>query len=353
MHAHRLVTFATLVSATAAQWSQVCPAHYGTWEGSTLSGLPFSGTGFPVRLQQAHIEPKGAARAITQLAFRSSGIVGDARYQSRTVDLDIQMGHGNLASFGNTFAGNYRTPPMAVFARRTVNTPDYSPGSRSAPTPFDLAFALDVPFTHNGVDDLVWEVTVHGASGAGTAVPLDAVTSGMNLVIPSNYQLNGQGCSYGGAEMLLHPTGSLQGFPVNAWIQDWSTRNCPPASAAVLLLGVTDPNVTVPGLCTNLRVMPLIQVPGVTDGTGGFDPFPNTAPLPRIPYAASSVGSRLEAQVAAIDASGPTLYASNGASTILPPWTPTVGIARLYETPTTSGPTLSTTTGLVVRVSGP
>jgi hypothetical protein len=91
-------------------------------------------------------------------------------------------------------------------------------------------------------------------------------------------------------------------------------------------------------------------VPGATDAAGGFDPFPNTSPLPRIPYNATSVGARLEAQVAALDASG--LFLSNGASSILPPWTPPVGIARLYETPTTA-PSLSTLIGLVVKVGGP
>ena len=353
MLALRLVSCAALASAAAAQWSQVCPAHYATWEGSSLSGLPFSGTAFPVRLQQAHVEPKGATRAITQLAFRSSAVAGDARFQPRTVDVDIQMGHGNLATFSNVFAANYTTPAVAVFARRMVNTPDYSIGSRNAPTSFDFVFALDVPFTHNGVDDLIWDINVYGASGAGASVPLDVAQSGSNLVIPSNYQLNGTGCTYGGREMVLRPTGSLQGFPVSGWIQDWSSTNCPPNSPTVFMLGVTDPNLPVRGLCTNLRVLPLVQVPGVSDAAGAFDPFPNTSPLPRIPYAASSVGARLEAQVAAIDATGPTLYASNGATTILPPWTPTVGIARLYQSPTSGGPALSTVLGLVVRVSGP
>lgn len=349
-----LVSFAALASAAAAQWSQVAPSHYANWEGSSLSGLPFSGTAFPVRLQQVHVEPSGATRSIQYLAFRSSAIAGDLRYQGRTVDIDIWMGHGRLATFANSFAGNYLTAAQNVFVRRTVNTPDYSPGSTSAPTPFDLQFVLDTPFVHNGVDDFVWEINVFGASGAGTAVPLDSVNSGMNLVIPSNYQLNGVGCTYAGPPMTLRPTGSLQGFPVNGWIFDWTTTACPPGSPAVFLLGVTDPNAPLPGLCTNLRVVPVIELAGVTDATGGFDPFPATSPLPRIQYNAASIGARLEAQVAVVDTAGPPrLFASNGASSILPPWTPTVGIARLYETPTTGGPSLSTIVGLVVQVGAP
>jgi hypothetical protein len=341
-----------VVLPAAAQWSAVAPAHYATWEGTSLSGVPFSGTAFPVRLQQVHDEPSGAVRSIQFLAFRSSAVAPDLRFQRRTVDVDVWMGHGSLAGVTSNFAANYLAPPQNVFVRRTVNTPDYSGGSTSSPAPFDLRFLLDAAFVHNGVDDFVWEVNVFGASGTGSAVPLDSVVSGMNLVIPSNYELNGTGCTFGARPMTLRPTGSLQGFPVNAWIQDWTATDAPPSSPAVLMVGTTNPNLPVPGLCTNLYVLPLLQAGGTTDGAGSFDPFPPTAPTPRIPYSASSVGARLEAQVAVVDVTGPLrLYATNGASTILPPWTPAVGIARLYQTPTVA-PSLSTTTGLVVEVGG-
>ncbi|HLU39182.1 MAG TPA: hypothetical protein VK081_07340 [Planctomycetota bacterium] len=347
----RTLPFLALSAAAAAQWSVVAPAHYEHWEGTTLSSGPFSGTSFPIRLQQVHVEPKGQVRTITRIAFRSSAVTPDARFASRNVDMDLWMGHGSLATVGTDFAGNYLSPPQHVVARRMVQTPDWSGGSASSPTPFDFVIPLDTPFTHNGVDDFVWEVNVFGASGTGTAVPLDAAMSGMNLVIPSNYQLHGTGCQVGGNAMTLRPTGSLQGFPVNAWILDWTATACPPNSPAVLLLGVVNPDISVPGLCTNLYVLPDVQVGGTTDASGGFAPFPSTSPLPRIAYQPAGVGVRLEAQVAVLDTSGPQLYASNGASSILPPWTPTVGIARLAQTPA-SGPTLSTTLGIIVQVGG-
>jgi len=343
--------FVLSACSAAAQWSQVAPAHYENWEGTTVSSAPFSGTAFPVRLQQVHVEPKGAVHQVRSLAFRRDGRLGDPRFASRTVDMEMSMGHGALATVSASFAANYVSPPQVTFARRSVQTPDYSGAAREAPGPFDFVLPLDAPFVHNGVDDFVWDITVHAASGTGTAVPLDAVTSGFNLVIPANYALNGLGCSYNGGEVLLRPNVSLQGFPVNGWILDWAASNCPPSTPAVFMLGTADPDLPLPGLCTNVHVLPLAQVAGTSDASGGFAPFPSTSPLPRIPQSAAGVGLRLEAQVALLVAGPPLqVLATNGASSILPPSTPTVGIARVLQTPT-SGPTLSTTTGLVVRMA--
>lgn len=334
-----------------AQWSQVAPAHYENWEGTTLASSPFSGTAFPVRQQQIHIEPKGAVHQIQSLAFRRDARAGDPRFGPRTVDMEMAMGHGTLATASASFAANYLTPPQTTLARRNVQTPDWSAGARISPAPFDFVLPLDAPFVHNGVDDFVWDITVYGASGTGTIVPLDAVTSGFNLVIPANFELNGTGCSYAGSEVLLRPSVSLQGFPVNGWILDWAASNCPPTTPGVFMLGTVDPDLPFPGLCTNVHVLPLVQVPGASDATGGYQPFPSTSPLPRIPQSAAGVGLRLEAQLVLLQAGPPLqILASNGASSVLPPSTPTVGIARVLQTPT-SGPTLSTITGAVVRLA--
>ncbi|MEZ5965277.1 MAG: hypothetical protein R3F56_15700 [Planctomycetota bacterium] len=347
----RIAVLTLLAASVSAQWSQVAPAHYDAWEGTTVSSAPFSGTSFPVRLQQVHIEPKGAVHTIASLAFRRDGRLGDPRFQGRTVDMEMQMGHGALASVSASFAGNYLSPPQTTLARRVVQTPDYSAGARQAPAAFDFVLPLDVPFAHNGVDDFVWDITVHGAGGTGTAVALDAVISGFNLVIPANYELNGTGCTYAGNEILLRPNVSLQGFPVNGWILDWAATACPPGTNGVFLLGTVDPDLPFPGLCTNVHVLPLVQVPGVSDANGGYAPFPSTSPLPRIPQSGAGVGLRLEAQLVLLQAGPPLqLLASNGASAVLPPPTPMVGIARVLQTPT-SGPTLSTTTGVVVRLA--
>lgn len=346
----RNLAVALLAAPLAAQWSQVAPAHYESWEGTTVSSGPFSGTAFPVRMQQTHVEPKGAVRQILSLAFRRDGRAGDPRFGPRSVDMEMLMGHGALATVSASFAANYVSGPQTVLARRTLQTPDWSPDPRRAPTPFDFVLPLDAPFVHNGVDDFVWDITVHGASSTSTAVPMDGVTSGFNLVIPANFSLNGTGCTHNGAEILLRPGISLQGFPVNGWILDWTATNCPPNTAGVFMLGIVDPDVPLPGLCTNVHVVPLVQVGGTSDANGMFEPFPSTSPLPRIPQSAAGVGLRLEAQTVLVAGPPLQLLATNGASSILPPPTPAVGIARVLQTPT-SGPTLSTTTGAVIRLA--
>lgn len=344
------VVLTVLASGLAAQGFLVTPSHYATWEGTTASSLPFSGTAFPVRFQQIHTEPSGAPTLMRWLAFRRDARGPDARFASRQVDLDLWMGHGSHAGASNSFSANYLSTPQNVFLRKVVSTPDWSGLPRVSPAPFELALPLDTPFLHDGARDFVWEANVFGASGTGTIVLLDAVSSGMNIVIPANYELQGIGCTVNGSEMLLRSGASLQAFPVNGWIYDWAATACPPSSPTVLLVGALNPSLPLPGLCTNVHVLPLVDVPGMSDAAGAFDPLPNTSPLPRSSYFAGMVGARLEAQVAAIDSSGvPRLVASNGCSTILPPWTPVVGIARLYQTPTTS-PTLSTISGVPVAI---
>ncbi len=351
MHRHLfpVVLAASLIPSLGAQ-TLVAPAHYANHEGTTASSYPFSGTAFPIRYQQIHTEPSGAARLMRWIAFRRDSRGPDPRFAPRQVDLDVWMGHGSHASASASFGANYLDTPQNVFVRKVVSTPDWSGLARTSPAPFDFPLLLDTPFLHDGVRDWVWEANVFGASGAGTVVLLDAVSSGMNLVIPADYELQGFGCTVNGSEMLLRSGSSLQAFPVNGWIYDWAASACPASSPAALFVGTVNPNLPFPGLCTNVYALPLFDIGGTSDANGAFDPLPPTSPLPRSSYHQSMVGARLEAQVVAIDSTaGPRLVASNGCSTILPPWTPTIGIARLYQSPTVA-PTLSTITGVPVAI---
>jgi hypothetical protein len=348
-----LLSFFVSAAALTAQTPLFSPPHYATEEGTTISSLPFSGTTFPIRCQQLHTDLHGPATTLKGIAYRRDGTrAPNALFASRSLDLLLRCAGANTATFGATFASNYATPPVAVVTRKSVNSPDFVDQPRIVPAPFLFAIPFDVPFAYAGTLDLLWEVEVFGATGSGTSVPLDGVISGFNLVIPGSYVMVGRGCNVPAAsqnEMQLRSSISLQGFPVNAWIFDYAVANAPANAAAVFLFGTVNPNLPVPGLCTNLFVTPVLSVSGTTDGQGAWRPLATILPSPRIAYADAAVGARVEAQVIALDANRPgglPLAGTNGVSSTLPPWTPTVDIARLHETGTTTG------TGTLARGSG-
>lgn len=333
-----------LAAAVPAQGSQISPKHYTREEGTSLSSYPFSGTTFPVRYQQVHTDFKGAPHAINTLGFRRDGTrAANALFGARTLDIELRLAHANHPTFGATFSANYATPPITVFTRKLLAVPDLSQPPRLVPPPEQVYFLFDTPFPYDGVQDLLWETVMHGATGPGTAVPLDLATSGMNLVIPAGYLMTGVGCmvpASSNTEMQMRTSSSLQGFPVNAWIFAYDVVSAPASAAAVFLFGTTNPNLTVPGLCTALYVNPVISVSGTTDAAGAWKPLGAMTPAPRIPYSANAVGARTEAQVVALDAQRPVglpLAASNGVSMAFPDWTPVFQAARLYEVGTTTG----------------
>ncbi|MCA8957138.1 MAG: hypothetical protein KDC87_13770 [Planctomycetes bacterium] len=356
-----LVPF-VLLATLSAQAPLVSPAFYAVEEGTTTATLPFgntrSTTGFPQHSQQVIGGLQGPARVFRSLSFRRDGTFAEnTLFDARTVDLDLHLGHGTYASASATFSANYATPRQQVFARRGLSLPSLVTQPRVVPAPFLVSIPFDTPFPYSGTQDLVWEVNAYSQlTGAGSLTPVDASFSGMNLVMPSGYTMNGQGCTAQGTtnEVQLRSTGSLQNFPVNAWILALSVSNAPSNAAGLLLLGFGNPNVPVPGLCTNLFVNPKLTLYGTTPASGAWQPLGSIAPAPRIAYAASLVGTTFEAQAAVGDATVPyglKLVATNGLSVRLNDWTPTFQVAQISESGASTGTgTLSTSSAAVVAL---
>jgi hypothetical protein len=359
--------FALLLPSCAAilpaQTSLVSPAFYVNEEGTTTASLPFgtpnSTASYPLRSQQVIGGLRGQPRVFRSLAFRRDGQrAASTLFDARSIDFELFLGHGNVASASSTFASNYTTPRQQAFARRTFSVPGIADLPRVVPAPFLVRITFDQPFLYSGAADVVWEAGAFSQlQGPGTLTPVDAAISGMNLVMPSGYRMNGRGCNVpptSTSEMELRSTGSLQNFPVNAWILAFSATNCPPNAAGALLLGLSNPNTPVPGLCTNLMVTPMVTVPGTVPASGPWLPLGNIAPSPRIPYLAAFVGVLLEAQAAALDPAQPfalKVAASNGTSVRLNDWTPTFQVAQISEAGTSTGTgTLSTAVAVVVEL---
>jgi hypothetical protein len=359
--------FAILLPSFAAflpaQTTLVSPAFYVNEEGTTTASLPFGSPsltgGYPLRSQQVIGGLRGQPRVFRSLSFRRDGQrAASTLFDQRSVDLELFAGHGNYASASSTFASNYTAPRQQVSARRAFSVPGVADLPRVVPAPFSVRIAFDAPFVFSGAADFVWEAgAASQLAGPGTLTPVDAAISGMNIVMPSGYQMNGRGCNVPPtslSEMQLRSAGSLQNFPVNAWILAFSATNAPPNAGGALLLGLANPNAPVPGLCANLFVTPMVTVPSTVPASGPWLPLGHIAPSPRIPYLAALVGMLLETQAAALDPTQPfalKVAASNGVSVRLNDWTPAFQVAQISEVGTATGTgTLSTTVAVVVEL---
>src|SRR5262249_14607144 len=131
----------------------------------------------------------------------------------------------------------------------------------------------------------------------------------------------------------------------------------PTSAPSVLLVGLTSPNVPLPGLCTSVYTdAAIFSVSDTTTATGEIVTIPS--PSFTLAYDPLLVGFTVTAQAASLDASQPGLKvaASNGNTASLPPLmpVPAVQIARIFSNgaPTATTGTLSKTTGLVTRFQG-
>lgn len=321
-----------LAVAGTAQNPAVSPAHYATEEGATTSSFPFSN---PVRYQQVHADLRGPARIVLALSFRRDGMLGPrVNFAPRTLQLEVRMSESDLPTMSATFANNYATPASVVLPATSLTTPDFVDQPRTVPGPFAFRIPLQVPFAYTGTRDLLWEVAVTSATGTGTAVPLDAPISGFNLVTPGAYTMNGLGCMVQGLETMLRANHSVQSLPNGSFaIFDFTASFLPPSAACAFLFGSGAVNLPVPGVCTNLYVLPLVTLNGTADATGTFKPF--TGVLPRLPFSNAIVGQSFDAQVAGLDP-GMTpvpVRVTNGVTARIPATPPTLtGVfGRVYE----------------------
>jgi hypothetical protein len=145
----------------------------------------------------------------------------------RTVDLELFMGHADVAAFSAVFASNYTVAPTQVLRRRSVNLPDFT-AHQGLPAPWSLDFPFDAPFPNVAHADFAWELRLHGNSNPNF-YPLDAYDGRARST--GNTIPRGTGCiaTGGTVPMLLQgSTAATRGSP------SWSvaTAVCAPAAGA-------------------------------------------------------------------------------------------------------------------------
>jgi hypothetical protein len=296
---------ALLWSATAlTQNVLVSPAATAAAEGTSSNAFPWTST-TPRRYLQVHGDLGNAPRVITRLSFRVDA-AAQTYVGTRTHDIELYMGEGVPALQPRfRFDDNYVGPRTLVIPRTTVTFGPQGQSQLPGPSAFTgMDLVLVTPFHWSGTTSLVWEVVYHGQVGAtglvGTYSNCDA-EQGTLTWGPSS--LTGTGCIASGQSLAMAHT--LSCCDVAGTLLMNATVFAAPADAPCLLaLGIADPALALPGLCSLARTDASLVIPiGAADTTGRITtdhPAAATFILPNV-----LAGLLLRSQVLALDAARP------------------------------------------------
>jgi hypothetical protein len=307
-----------LVAGTAlAQNTIVSPTVATNSEGQSQNVFPWV-SAVVRRYQQVHADLGPGAKAIRRLAFRLAE--GTTNYTGTwTIDLEMFMGtNQGIAASSQFFDRNYLTPRSAVVARKTINWGPQGQQVSPGPCPFNqnTSVPLDAPHPYPGAPlALVWEAVVYANAYAGGGTFQDA---DVGTITTGTSALTGTGCiAIGRASAMTH---GLSLTDVGGYLGMNATVSNGPASApAVLALGSLDPNLPVPGLCSNLFTNLLIVIPiGMTDAAGAITT--TTSGASTFFFRNTFGGATITTQVHSPDAGQPgiPLANSNGRSSTVP-----------------------------------
>jgi hypothetical protein len=288
------------VGIVRAQNYSYSPIAYATAEGGGVSTVPFSQS--QVRMQCVHGDLRGPVRIVTALSFRRDGTATQVTGQSRQLDMELIVGNANYANVGIDFAANFTGSQQTAIARRIVSTPNWQNAPTTPPSPFDFVLTFDAPWPYLGLEDFAYEIRIHSSTAPTTdafradyASPTFANATGATFGTAcrstgasQNYQLLGTIGALSNNEYRFGP----QGFP--------TPPNCP---LNVLLVGASNPNLTVPGLCTTLHSSGEVVAPmPASDANGTWTQW-----LLYFPGNPSFAGVSLYWQAVSLDAGQPGL----------------------------------------------
>ena len=337
---------ALCIGSLPAQGFYVAPDGYATREGAHNNFYPWGLAS--ARYQQIHTNLPQRTLVLFGLAWRRDGSFPRSSLGVR--DLEITIAESSYAARSATFASNYAAPATVVFTRKMVNMVDWSTPISVNPAPFDFAIMFDAPVPFDGTKDFLWEMVQH--SSTVSAAIADAL-NGSTLGNAGHVLVAGSGCKT--AASSTEPMRLTGDLVVDASGQSTLSLACywaPPSAAGVLLLGLSNPALTLPGLCAPLQSDGVITVPAPTSATDGAW----LSPVFQLGYLSTLTGQRIWAQAAAADATQPgiPLAVSNGLGLQIPPGGSGGTLCRIYNTTsaTAVSGTVGSDYGLVTKIIG-
>lgn len=314
----------TLAPALPPQGSIVYPIANATVEGTTYDDVPFSAA--KIRLQSILRESKGRQHAVKALTFRRDGLVV-ANAGPRTIEVEVKIGRGDWKSFGGAFAANWVTAPSVAITRKRISLPDWSQRPANPPAAFTARLPFDAAYAHNGQGELLYEILIYSntrtdlypADGGGTGTYTSAIDAALGTGCTTN--TSGPGRSYT-LFASFRSNGPDSFLDLGAF---WA-----PANVQVdVLVGLRDPNLAYPGLCTRLRTDNLVRIQAGRADVGGSL---LTRTFPVGAWKGSWANVKLYVQAVSLDATKPVPVAlSQGIQMALPAMVPNAPTTIMIE----------------------
>lgn len=303
---------------SAQQVKFVSPVQAATVDGAGSNSFPWADTRTR-RYMQIHSDVTQVG-LVKNLAWRHQANSATST-STRSFDMEVFMGMSRSWDQARmTFAQNYIAPPMQVLTRQVVNF--NGPTSSGSPMPFTMSVPLTNPYPFPG-GSMAWEAVIYQVTAGGSWSSVDVDYGSFTTAAAA--AVTGTGCVATGQTLAMIHTISVA--DVGGILNFGALVNRAPASVpAILLLGASNPNLSVPGLCGGVYTDMLFSINLLlTDANGRIATTSGTSLYPTGPgcFAIPNVapGATLYTQVAALDpgSSSPIGVAlSDGRSMLLP-----------------------------------
>lgn len=253
-----LLLVSLLVPSLASQ--VISPIQATTVEGSASQQVPFN-SGTARRHMQLHGDLPAQSAMITRLSFRQNGGNTVNFDGVRTIDLELFVANSSVPFDlpSTTFAANYTLVPTNAIARRQVTFGPQGVNSSPGPAPFNgMDLVFDAPFLYTAGSTFVWEAVIY--SNTLNSGVFNALDADQGSLTPATVSATGAGCFATGRTLRMAQ--GLACRDMAGTLLFGVTASLVPANApAVLALGTSNPNLAVPGLCSNLYTDLALLIP--------------------------------------------------------------------------------------------
>ena len=312
------------------------PKGYRTNEGNSSHG-PIVFSQPRVTYQQIDGTHKGTAFPnLKAIAFRRDyDSATNTAFASRTIRLDIHLGTGDPQRFSPNFRQNFTVgAPTQVFLTKNINLPSWATKpTNPSPSPFDVRFPFDTPWSYSGTDPLIYQLDVYsnslGPNKPFINYPIDFQTTSGSFKATKNVgEAVGTGCTTIGNSGPFTLNLDYYNHSFKTRIKG-SMKDAPSSVDTLMFLSLTNPNAKLSGVCSTIYATPLLRLPtGKTSSTGtrNFE-------FDRLPYDPAALGKwfYFQANGADFTQAGLPIALSNGIKVKIPspPTFPDVG--RVYR----------------------
>jgi hypothetical protein len=259
-----VVVIAVSACAAAQTTYSTSPAGMLAREGASFFAM-VNGTRYQA-VDQTQVNRK--IKMIQSLTFRRNGNTL-VRSSGGTVHITLKVGLGKpIAHILGDPSKNWLVAPTTVHNKRT-SFPNWALLPRIPPAPFDFEIPFASKYLYAGALALAWEMTWTGHTTPNSRLAAQHFDSAMrkNVLVDSGTHV-GTGCGSFDTQskfLTAGPAGKSLGMQVSI-----SGVGGPAGSPVLWSIDLKDSNLTIPGWCAKVHVLPTVLIPLGTVGRGGM-----------------------------------------------------------------------------------